>query len=101
MTTNGTTTVIEDLREARKRLGLSQGEVAEQMTESGVPATQIAISHYETGKRMPAGPAEMQALARVLGVDYDTLVQGFAALRGDMARDNYLAKMTTAEMSAS
>ena len=50
------------IREARRKMGLNQTELAEQM---GV--TQSAVSHWENGETMPT-PRQIPRLAEVLNI---------------------------------
>ena len=61
------------IREARRKMGLKQKELAEQM---GV--TQPAVSHWENGETMPT-PRQIPRLAEVLKIKV-------SALFGDEAR---------------
>lgn len=55
------------IREARRKLGLNQTELAEQM---GV--TQSAVSHWENGETMPT-PRQIPRLAEVLNIKVSAL----------------------------
>ncbi len=55
------------LRNARIALGLTQDDVG---ARTGMPKS--CISHYETGRRSPSGPA-LLALVRALGLRLDLL----------------------------
>ena len=50
------------IREARRKMGLNQTELAEQM---GV--TQSAVSHWENGETMPT-PRQIPRLAEILNI---------------------------------
>lgn len=55
------------IREARRKMGLNQTELAEQM---GV--TQSAVSHWENGETMPT-PRQIPRLAEVLNIKVSAL----------------------------
>lgn len=55
------------IREARRRIGLNQTELAERM---GV--TQAAVSHWENGETMPT-PRQIPRLAEVLKIKVSEL----------------------------
>lgn len=57
------------LREARRKKGLTQAELA---TEAGL--TQRTITSYESGRSMPT-PAKVRQLAKVLNVTVEYLIQ--------------------------
>lgn len=59
------------LRQARERLGLTQGQVAEQ---AGIP-TVTQVSEYENGKVSPARSKYFPALARVLRLSHAEVSQ--------------------------
>lgn len=70
-------TMPEILAEHRRRLDLSQEDVAEKMKEAealgiGRAVTKNAISFYETGAREPGAKA-VEALAYVYGVGIEEL----------------------------
>lgn len=57
----------ERIRQARKKKGWSQGELAEQLQLAGLDIGQIAVSRMETGKRV-IPDYELPILAEVLHV---------------------------------
>lgn len=62
-----------NIREARKRARMSQGELARRMAELGWPWHQQTVRRAEDGSRkIIAG--ELQALARILGMRADRLM---------------------------
>jgi predicted nucleotidyltransferase/DNA-binding XRE family transcriptional regulator len=71
------TTAADLLRQARRRAGLAQAEVA---ARAGV--TQSVISAYESGRRQPALPT----LAALVGATGYELVVGLRRPRGRLAR---------------
>ena len=61
---------VRKLRESKK---MSQDQLAAKLQTEGLGVNQNSISRIETGKRIVAD-FELQALARVLGVDIDDLL---------------------------
>lgn len=57
----------ERIRQARKKMGYSQGKLAEQLQLAGLDIGQIAVSRMETGKRV-IPDYELPILAKVLKV---------------------------------
>ena len=61
---------VRKLRESKK---MSQDQLAAKLQTEGLGVNQNSISRIETGKRIVAD-FELQALARVLGVDINDLL---------------------------
>ncbi len=61
---------VRKLRESKK---MSQDQLAAKLQTEGLGVNQNSISRIETGKRIVAD-FELQALARVLGVDVNDLL---------------------------
>ena len=68
-------TVGERLRQARVAAGMSQNEVVEALSALDVTLTKAGLSKYERGGSMPK-PRTLRALAEVLGVNIDFLLEG-------------------------
>jgi len=81
------------LRSARLRAGLSQKDLQAQLAARGVILSQPTLSHYETGRRVPGTMTEIVAMAQVLHVESQALVNYFANQRADYARTAYLEKL--------
>lgn len=62
------------VREAREKLRLSQDQLAARLQTEGLGVNQNSISRIETGKRIVAD-FELKALAKVLGVDVEMLLE--------------------------
>lgn len=76
------------LRELRKVSGLTQQQVADEMTASGCLVHRSTIAKIEAGERVTS-IGEAAALAAVLGTSLDALVSGSghdAARSGDRVR---------------
>jgi transcriptional regulator with XRE-family HTH domain len=54
--------------------GWSAAELAERLTAAGVPTSRTTVSDIETGRRSFVTLDELLALARVLEVEFDTIV---------------------------
>jgi transcriptional regulator with XRE-family HTH domain len=63
-----------NLRAARERAKLSQGQVAERMREAGYKFHQQTVGAIEAGGRRVLGVGEMQALSRITRASLDDLV---------------------------
>ena len=81
------------LRAARLQAGLSQKDLRAQLAAYGIILSQPTISHYETGKRVPGTMAEIAAMAQILHVKPETLLDYFADERANYARAAYLEKL--------
>lgn len=64
---------VRKLRESKK---MSQDQLAAKLQTEGLGVNQNSISRIETGKRIVAD-FELQALARVLGVDVNDLLPDY------------------------
>ena len=62
------------VREARKKQKLSQDQLAARLQTEGLGVNQNSISRIETGKRIVTD-FELAALAKVLNVDVNWLIQ--------------------------
>jgi transcriptional regulator with XRE-family HTH domain len=80
---------------ARQQAGMSQKDLRAQLAACGVMLSQPTLSHYETGKRVSGTMAEIAAIAQVLHVKPETLIDHFADQRADYARATYLGKLTS------
>ena len=62
------------VRDARKKMKLSQDQLAARLQTEGLGVNQNSVSRIETGKRIVAD-FELLALSKVLSVDISWLVQ--------------------------
>ena len=63
----------QNVRKLRENKEMSQDQLAAKLQTEGLGVNQNSISRIETGKRIVAD-FELQALARVLGVDINDLL---------------------------
>jgi transcriptional regulator with XRE-family HTH domain len=69
----------ERMKEVRETLGVSQAQLAKQMTEFGFKMHQSSIAKMESstsGERRPIRLSEALAIAYVLGQDFDNMLYG-------------------------
>lgn len=66
--TDPTRAVIERVKDLRRKRGLTAQQLAERMTEAGVPWEAGVVTKLETGRRKSISVAELLALAYVLDV---------------------------------
>lgn len=71
-TNNNSSSFGKRLQNARKKAGLTQPDVLEELKERNFALTQGALSHYETGRNYP-DPDLMAAMAEIVGVSIDYL----------------------------
>jgi len=76
-------TLGEKIREARKRCGFSQEQLAEKMSVS-----RSAIAKWETDKGLP-DVGNLKVLARLLNVSVDSLLDETEAADGSVIREGY------------
>ena len=81
------------LRAARHKVGLSQKDLRAGLAARGIFVSQPTISHYETGMRVPGTMEEVVALAQMLHIDQNRLIDHFADQRASHARAAYLEKL--------
>lgn len=69
-----TRNVMRNLRTYRKARALSVQKIADQMTEHGVTIERTVLANFESGRRQNISIAEVTALADVLGVTINDLI---------------------------
>lgn len=66
----------ECIRLARESSGLSLAQLSDRMALAGVPISDAALGHYETGVRVPASPRVVEALIEALSISDATGFRG-------------------------
>lgn len=66
---------MKPLASYRKERSLSQCQLSEEITKSGVKISPASIAMYETGKRQPP-LTKARAIARFFGVTTDDIIYG-------------------------
>lgn len=72
------------LRERRRELGLTQGDLAERLTAAGMPANNVVVSKIEAGGRR-VDLAEASLIAEVLGLSVSAMVDDASDVVGEQA----------------
>lgn len=67
--------VAKNLAKVRRYRGISQADLAHDMTASGVPTTREKIANIETGRRADIGLDEWIAIAKCLCISPHLLLQ--------------------------